>query len=90
LIKAAPTTGPFLYDMAGNVWEWMQDWYYEDYDGVPTVGSARTAPDSTGRVVRGGSWFFDPRTLRSANRIRITTDVRGDDVGFRVGRTLTP
>ena len=79
-----------LYDMAGNVWQWVQDCYHDNYDGAPTDGSAWTIGDCSQRVVRGGSWVNNPQNLRSANRDRITTDNRINDIGFRVGRTLTP
>jgi formylglycine-generating enzyme required for sulfatase activity len=77
-----------LYDMHGNVWEWIQDCYNDSYNGAPTDGSAWTAGDCTRRVVRGGSWFDSPRYLRSANRNRDTSVDRGSYLGFRVGRTL--
>jgi formylglycine-generating enzyme required for sulfatase activity len=80
-----------LHDMHGNVWEWTQDCIHNNYSGAPEDGSAWTAGgDCAGRVVRGGSWFVDPQLLRSASRIRVTSDVRGNSLGFRVGRTLTP
>jgi formylglycine-generating enzyme required for sulfatase activity len=79
-----------LYDMAGNVNQWMQDCFHDSYDGVPTDGSAWTGDDCSNRVVRGGSWFFDPQTLRSAYRLGFSTDARLGIVGFCVGRSLTP
>ena len=79
-----------LYDMAGNVWQWVQDCYHADYNGAPTDGSAWTSGDCGNRVVRGGSWFDVPLNLRAAVRSRGTTDVRGNGLGFRVGRTLLP
>jgi formylglycine-generating enzyme required for sulfatase activity len=51
-----------LYDMAGNVWQWVQDCYHDDYKGAPTDGSGWTSGDCSRRVVRGGSF----RCLRSA------------------------
>ena len=77
-----------LYDMAGNVLQWVQDCYRGNYDGAPTDGSAWTSGDCSNRVVRGGSWDNLPRVLRSAGRVGITSGDRDVDLGFRVGRTL--
>src|SRR5262249_37888830 len=61
-----------LYDMAGNVWEWVEDVLHENYKGAPTDGSAWIQggdPRYTRcRVVRGGSWFIHPQHLRVAQR----------------------
>jgi formylglycine-generating enzyme required for sulfatase activity len=79
-----------LYDMAGNVLQWVQDCYRGNYDdGAPTDGSAWTSGDCTNRVVRGGSWDISPRNLRSAVRNWRTTVFRFGILGFRVGRTLS-
>ena len=75
--------------MAGNVWQWVQDCYHDNYNGSPADGSSWTTGDCYRRVVRGGSWDGYPQFLRSANRVRSTTDVRDGYLGFRVGRTLT-
>jgi formylglycine-generating enzyme required for sulfatase activity len=79
-----------LYDMVGNVYEWVEDCYHPNYKDAPGDGSDWTAgcPDNNIRVVRGGSWSYTPGSLRSAGRGRTTADVRGDNVGFRVARTL--
>jgi formylglycine-generating enzyme required for sulfatase activity len=77
-----------LHDMHGNVWEWVEDCYHDNYDGAPTDGLAWTSGDCKTRVVRGGSWSGDPRSLRAADRLRITSDLRSNSLGFRVGRTL--
>jgi len=79
-----------LYDMHGNVSEWVQDCGNEDYFGAPVDGSAWESGVCFRRVLRGGSWFNFPRFLRSASRERISAGDRGNNLGFRVARTLTP
>jgi formylglycine-generating enzyme required for sulfatase activity len=79
-----------LDDMAGNVWQWVQDCYHDDYNGSPTDGSAWTSGDCSRRVVRAGSWYLPPRSVRSAYRFRLNADNQIIFLGFRVGRTLTP
>ena len=77
-----------VYDMLGNVWEWTEDCWNASYEGAPTNGSARATGDCSRRVVRGGSWLNIPIIVRSANRNRNATSIRGYDLGFRVARTL--
>jgi formylglycine-generating enzyme required for sulfatase activity len=82
-----------FYDMIGNVWEWAEDCWHDNYMGAPADGKAWV--DGSGctsgrRVARGGSWSGIPRTLRVADRIDLEPDSRDYDVGFRVARTLTP
>ena len=79
-----------LYDMHGNVWEWVEDCYKDSYAGAPADGSASTSGDCSRRVLRGGSWDNNPEILRSAYRDRSPTVIRSNVLGFRVGRTLTP
>jgi formylglycine-generating enzyme required for sulfatase activity len=80
-----------LHDMHGNVREWVEDCYMDNYAGAPLDGSAATSRDCAYRVLRGGSWNSEPMFLRSANRIRSRPDDRtlGND-GFRVRRSLGP
>jgi formylglycine-generating enzyme required for sulfatase activity len=79
-----------LYDMAGNVWEWAQDCYHDNYVGAPSDGSAWVSGDCSRRVVRGGSWYSSLRYLRAAARNGSASSTRLDDSGIRVGRTLSP
>ena len=79
-----------LYDMVGNIVEWVEDCIHNNYDGAPTDGSAWIGGgDCKLRVVRGGSWHRGPEFLRSALRLAILTGARYNNLGFRVGRTLS-
>jgi formylglycine-generating enzyme required for sulfatase activity len=73
-----------LSDMHGNVWEWCQDTWHEDYQGAPDDGSAWEDGQDSSRVLRGGSWYFIPENCRSANRNRGNPDFSNDFVGLRV------
>ena len=77
-----------VYDMAGDVWQWVQDCYHDDYSGAPTDDSAWTSEGCTRHVVRGGSYADLPLSLRSATRSKDSADARIDNIGIRVGRTL--
>ena len=77
-----------LYQVHGNIWEWVEDCWNESYYGAPADGAAWTAGECSLRVVRGGSWFHDPRYLRAAVRGRSTAVHRYYYRGFRVARTL--
>jgi formylglycine-generating enzyme required for sulfatase activity len=80
-----------LYQVHGNVWEWCEDLSHDGYNGAPPDGSAwLQGGDAKYRVVRGGSWAERPRNLRSASREAVRSYERIVDLGFRVGRTLTP
>jgi formylglycine-generating enzyme required for sulfatase activity len=77
-----------LHDMLGNVSEWTADCWNDSHAGAPADGSARLSGDCSLRVLRGGSWYYLPMNTRSANRDRLTTDLRLYFLGFRVARTL--
>lgn len=76
-----------LYDMSGNVWEWVEDTYHDSYTGAPTDGSAWVG-DSSLRVLRGGSWGKLPKFSRAAARHKFGTNYRDFSFGFRLARTL--
>jgi formylglycine-generating enzyme required for sulfatase activity len=80
-----------LHDLHGNVFEWVEDCYHENYVASPGDGSAWIAGgDCNNRIVRGGSWWTDPSNLRSAYRYRNTFASGWDSLGIRVGRSVTP
>ncbi len=79
-----------LRDMHGNVWEWCEDNWHEDYNGnPPSDGSVWSGGDTSCRVLRGGSWGDDPEVLRSANRNWDQPDSRDVIIGFRVAITAS-
>jgi formylglycine-generating enzyme required for sulfatase activity len=91
-LEAAPV-GSFdpndwgLYDMHGNVWEWVQDCIHRNYTGAPEDGSAwleENDGDCGKRVARGGSTYNSLGFLRSSSRRQSKPDVRRPDIGFRV------
>jgi formylglycine-generating enzyme required for sulfatase activity len=76
-----------LYDLHGNLWEWCQDRWHENYEGAPINGSSwldLAAAENALRVLRGGSWNDFPRLCRSAARIVNSPDNRISNFGFRV------
>lgn len=74
-----------LYDMMGNVWEWVSDCWTESYRAAPGDASVRSSPlQCAQRVMRGGSWRNERGLLRSAARNRMDGNMRTDFVGFRV------
>jgi formylglycine-generating enzyme required for sulfatase activity len=80
-----------LYNVHGNVSEWCEDVWHDNYSGAPVDGTAWLQGGyAIKRVVRGGSWSGDPRFLRSAARRRLTTSFRCSNFGFRLARTLNP
>ena len=83
-----------LYDMLGNVWEWTEDTYHNDYNGAPTDGSAwvqKTSGQdrSVGRVIRGGSWKVHSLFMTASYRLG-SAEIRRDEhkFGIRLARTL--
>ncbi|QZZ23403.1 formylglycine-generating enzyme family protein [Leptothermofonsia sichuanensis E412] len=84
-VGSFPANAFGLYDMHGNVWEWCQDHWHNNYNGAPTDGSAwLTRDENATRVIRGGSWYNYPRLCRSAYRDYFIPDDRYVNIGFRV------
>jgi len=78
-----------LYQVHGNVWEWTEDCWHDNYQAAPVDGSAWTCSDkAVQRMIRGGSWLDDSKNLRSADRMLGPTDWRNIIIGFRLARTL--
>jgi len=96
LLRRTNTVGSYwsnafgLHDMHGNVAEWVQDCWIENYRGAPTDGSPWTEGDCAIRVTRGGSWWDRKYSVRSATRFPRSSGYRSDQIGFRLARTLTP
>jgi len=92
-VGAYPANPWGLHDMHGNVWEWVEDDWHENYRGAPADGSVwketKTGSDPRLCVLRGGSWVVFSGVCRSAFRVRVDSVGRGDLIGFRVARTLS-
>jgi formylglycine-generating enzyme required for sulfatase activity/predicted Ser/Thr protein kinase len=77
-----------LYDMLGNVFEWVQDCWHNDYRGSPSNGSAWLSGDCSERDLRGGSWFTTPAYVSVAARNHFQEGYRSNSIGFRLVREL--
>jgi formylglycine-generating enzyme required for sulfatase activity len=87
-VGSLPRNAFGLHDMHGNVWEWVQDCYKPTYEGAPADGSPVVSRDCGLHILRGGSWNYHPRLLRSAYRYATPPEVRLNNIGFRVARAL--
>lgn len=77
-----------LYDMLGNVWEWVEDCSSPDYESASGDGRPRTCGQCERRIMRGASWGTRPSAVRFGNRARAPIDRRSVTIGFRVARDL--
>ena len=78
-----------LYDMHGNVWEWVEDDWHDNYGGAPTDGRPwKDEPRGADRVMRGGSWLNGAQDCRAAARLGDGPGYRGGRVGFRLARSV--
>ena len=73
-----------LYDMHGNVWEWVQDCWTDNYNGRTKSAASVTVDGCARYVLRGGSWYNDADFARSSYRGNETPHFRDGGVGFRV------
>jgi formylglycine-generating enzyme required for sulfatase activity len=79
-----------LYDMLGNVGQWIEDCWNPTYAARPTDQSAWRSGDCTHHPLRGGSWSDPPRDVRTGMRFELLANARAAGYGFRVARALTP
>ena len=81
-----------LHDMSGNVAEWVEDCWHEDYKGALDDGSAwlddADGGDCGQRVIRGASWYDAPGSLRSSDRNWSPAGYRDDFLGFRLAQDI--
>ena len=77
-----------LFDMDGNVSEWVEDCWHDNYVRAPRDSAAWVNPGCERHVVRGGSWGSDPDQVRSAFRLAAASETRSARVGFRIARDL--
>jgi formylglycine-generating enzyme required for sulfatase activity len=74
-----------LYDMSGNVWEWVSDWYHADYYGLADARDPLGPATGSMRILRGGSWVNDDVSmLRCAYRHKVPPDTYAHSIGFRI------
>ena len=84
-VGAYPANGFQLYDMAGNVWEWVSDWYAPNYYELSQYQNPQGPESGLMRIVRGGAWVnSDGRYLRCAYRHKVPPDSYAYSIGFRI------
>lgn len=92
-IKSLKPNRWHLYDLLGNVYEWVQDCYQETYEGVSQQGGAVERKDCNKRVIRGGAWSYlapkdVPESVRSSSRFGVSPEMQHSTLGFRLAQDL--
>jgi formylglycine-generating enzyme required for sulfatase activity len=80
-----------LYDLTGNVFEWVEDCMHPNYQGAPNDGTAWLEAGNgncKARTLRGGSWLDPPDFIRASRRLRLLADARSNDIGFRLAEEI--
>lgn len=77
-----------IFDLSGNVREWVQDCWHDSYKGAPRDGRAWEGADCTKRTIRGGSWYGQRSYVRSANRFWYGRYFRNNNLGLRIVQSL--
>ncbi len=85
-IGSFPPNAYGLYDMSGNVWEWVSDWYDVNYYKNASRNNPKGPRKGTEKILRGGSWLGEPSTLRTSFRFRLLPENKNFHIGFRCAK----
>ncbi len=85
-VGSFPPNAYGLYDMSGNVWEWVSDWYDSKYYESASINNPPGPKKGTEKILRGGSWSGEPSTLRTSFRFRLLPENKNFHIGFRCAK----